>query len=393
MAKEAVQQYPAFGDNICSSCRYRFSSQLCWICGRCRECERFHLKCRNCNIGIWESCAACKNCYTCCHCVPCKGCGKLQRDFVCTKCGECSECCGQECTQEKPYRVAREARPTDCGIKFWMAKENERRINPSERFIAAEIEVAGKNDEWYASVIEEVNKWGGRVVRDGSLPQGGFEINTAPAAGDQFIKEIRAICQTLQKAGAFVTEKCGLHVHVDARDYSYQDIRRLALVYAALEPALFQMVNAYRRSNIYCMPCGQRFHQAMKFQEKPLKDLKKEVFQGIYAMGFEARVYREWKDSAHRYSALNLHSWFYRGTIECRLFGGTVRSAKIIRWGMLWAKILDQVIRWTDAEAEEKIRGKTPEEVLAILLGEDERLAAFVAKRREVTKSASYIEV
>ncbi len=46
-----------------------------------------------------------------------------------------------------------------------------------------------------------------------------------------------------------------------------------------------------------------------------------------------------------RYHALNLHSWFYRGTIECRLHTGTVRANKIIAWGKLWANLLDTAMR------------------------------------------------
>ena len=47
------------------------------------------------------------------------------------------------------------------------------------------------------------------------------------------------------------------------------------------------------------------------------------------------------KYNGARYAAMNLHSWQYRGTVECRMFAGTVTAYRIINWGLLWAAILD----------------------------------------------------
>ncbi len=48
---------------------------------------------------------------------------------------------------------------------------------------------------------------------------------------------------------------------------------------------------------------------------------------------------KKYNDS--RYNALNIHSWLYRGSIECRMHHGTIRADKIVNWGLLWVAILD----------------------------------------------------
>jgi len=42
-----------------------------------------------------------------------------------------------------------------------------------------------------------------------------------------------------------------------------------------------------------------------------------------------------------RYHAWNLHSFFYRKTIEVRLHGGTTQYGKITAWSMLLADFVD----------------------------------------------------
>src|SRR6478736_7584404 len=99
-------------------------------------------------------------------------------------------------------------------LEFHTPGRTQRKLNKSSRFISAEIEVTGiRNNK---KLIEEtVKKWSGSIVYDGTLPKpDGFEINTAPAAGDLYIKQITDICNKLSRAGAGVNDTCGLHVHI-----------------------------------------------------------------------------------------------------------------------------------------------------------------------------------
>lgn len=200
-----------------------------------------------------------------------------------------------------------------------------------------------------------VRKWGGGIVRDGSLPDSGFEITTAPANGDLFARQIEDICTALNDQNAEVSPKCGYHVHIDGRDYSCWDIRKLVLLYAKIESALFETVPKSRRDNHYFMQCADRFAVGLVHS----KDAKNHLLDNVYAeavkgstgriRGQRVKQAKANKYGEYRYYALNLHSWFYRGTIECRLAAGTTNPRKIINWGLLWASILDYAAQHSEA--------------------------------------------
>src|SRR6266702_5519087 len=116
-------------------------------------------------------------------------------------------------------------------LKFYRATQKQKKKNKSDRFIAAEIEVSRISHKDYAHGLKlpnvfiastknlenVVRKWHGSIVRDGSLPNSGFEINTSPAAGDVYIKQITEICKALTRVDAKINNDCGLHIHIDAR--------------------------------------------------------------------------------------------------------------------------------------------------------------------------------
>lgn len=239
-------------------------------------------------------------------------------------------------------------------------------LNPSPRFISAEIEVS--TCETGENTGPVVKAYGGAIVHDGSVPTG-FEINTAPASGEKFVKQIREICENLKKDKSKVDETCGLHIHVDARDFNYYDIRKLAFLYQKIEPALFDIVARTRRDSRFCKPCGPSF----------IRDLERNIIPKDNEMALKKNMYgdpnanvaylRQDKYNASRYNALNLHSWIFRGTIECRMHHGTILAEKIINWGVLWAGILDY--SFENSEKTIKALSGKPLEVLTMIAPTD----------------------
>ena len=326
----------------------------CHVCVSCCDCVR----CRRCETHkrVEDSCAACMSCNKCCRCISCQNCGDYCKDAYCEPCRRCEGCCscGNRVNffQQSP--------------KFHMASRVEHKLNPTNRYIAAEIEVAGVIEDISSSLDTLINNWGGSIVYDGSLPKNGFEINTSPARGDLFVKQINEISGLLEKGRAKINDKCGLHVHVDARDLNFYDMRRLINTYAAIEKGLFAMVPPDRYKSHFCIPCGDRYLSRITQGRMPYKDVKKNVIQAVYNSA-STQDMRNDKYNPARYYAMNMHSLFYRGTIECRLFNGTIEADKIIRWGILWAMIIDYVQQADDEKiAAEMSREKPIESLLTI---------------------------
>jgi hypothetical protein len=87
-----------------------------------------------------------------------------------------------------------------------------------------------------------------------------------------------------------------------------------------------------------------------------------------------------------RYNALNLHSFFYRQTVEFRHHQGTTNAVKATSWGMLCASILDAAQRLSMREINDIIArySDTPHAALIeIAAHNNPKLAQWVDTRRE----------
>lgn len=234
----------------------------------------------------------------------------------------------------------------------------------SRRYISVELEIAKIDNDCADYVTRKADRWDDAIVSDGSLPDTGFEINTNPTNGDRFLTHIEDLCSGLNRADAAVERCCGMHVHLDARDYSYLDLYKLTRLYALVEDALFSLCAPSRRNGSYSRECASKyvfagyktFKQsiiAMLYGEDAAKSTKrwdgKKMPSTSYNKAQKRRVlacFNEKYDS-NRYSALNVHSFFYRRTVEFRHFQGTTNATKATSWAMVCAAVMDSASRLT----------------------------------------------
>ena len=331
--------------DVCPACTRTIANGDC-ECFACLSCGTRG------DAGICSSCGRCEG--RCCRCFVCNYCATRMiagTNNVCRNCGRCTRCC----TCERPQaRVAERQKirvieffPNK--LIFHNASKKQFKKNPSHRHISVELEFSDAKRN--AGLTDIINKWSGSVVKDGSLPHDtGFEINCSPATGDLFIEQVVELCKKLKDSEAIANEMCGYHVHVDAQDFRYHEIRRLIFLYSSIEDAIFNIVPTHRRNNKYCPKCAQNYLT----QVKEGKDCKGSICEIVYGQSGPAakniKTHRNNKYWERRRSALNLHSWMYRGTVECRLAAGSANPNKIIPWAMLWAHIIDFVYKKTETD-------------------------------------------
>lgn len=167
------------------------------------------------------------------------------------------------------------------------------------------------------------------VERDASVNEinggQGCEFVT-PKCNYEDIGLIQECIRALRKAGAKVDSSCGLHIHIDGANHDAQSLKNLVFTFRAKEDLIFKAVKT-RESRLgrWCKPIGDDLIQNIKKVKKIDRDKLKNVWYNTY---------RDWHgESAHyhesRYHALNLHSLFYRGTVEFRLFEATLHAGEI----------------------------------------------------------------
>lgn len=346
------------------------ASRQCNTCGNWRPAKALCLGCLRCNE---EGCCNCRVCPICKD--------KYQRDRG-DECEKCPYCC--QCRTEQ-NGIQMISTPW---LRFHSSEKKLLKENRSRRFAAAEIEVAGITGNGKATMAA-IRKWRAAIVSDGSLPQGGFEINTAPGNGDLLLQQIKEICDGLTKDDAWVDQSCGLHVHINARDFSYYDMRRLLLLYAKIEKSLYEVVPGNRKTSTYCKPCADLYIKGLDVARTPWAT-KAALVQNHYNRIGDINDAKSSKGGGERYHALNLQSWFFRGTCECRLHSGTTSFKKIANWLMLWINIHDQAMKMTERDI---VRLPARWETL-IGLAPNKEIAAWLERRREdMSKSIGRLSV
>lgn len=183
-----------------------------------------------------------------------------------------------------------------------------------------------------------------KLVRDSSIAiEGGEAVElVTPVLGWADIPLLQACIRALRKAGARVNETCGLHIHVDASPHTAQTLQNLIRIWAAKEQLIFQAlrVPATRRDR-YCKPIEARVRDGARSRKlKDMADLH-QLWYGVDAWNRpQANHYHH-----TRYHALNLHSVWFRGTIEFRCFNATLHAGEVKAYIQFCLAVSAQALR------------------------------------------------
>ena len=147
--------------------------------------------------------------------------------------------------------------------------------------------------------------------------------------------------RTVRRAGAKVNSSCGLHVHVDAANHNRQSLKNLLGIMYSKEDILFNALNVNpNRVNAYCKKVREpMLLQARKLSSEETKDLTQ-----LERIWYEGDVANTSHYNWTRYYALNLHSVFYRGTVEFRCFNSTLHAGRAAAYITLCLAISAQAI-------------------------------------------------
>lgn len=136
--------------------------------------------------------------------------------------------------------------------------------------------------------------------------------------------KLQEVVRALRRAGAVVNESCGMHVHVDASKHTPQSLKNALSIMYSKEDILFKALNVNeRRVERWC----QKVREPMleKIRKLPANTTMERLKWEWYEGSDESDEHYNWT----RYYALNLHSVFYRGTLEWRCFESTLHAGKV----------------------------------------------------------------
>lgn len=210
----------------------------------------------------------------------------------------------------------------------------------------------GAYDAW--SVKDREGKdW--KLVSDGSIRcERVTGKNASTSAGNEYsvemvsppltydeIPKLQDVIRALREAGAKVNSSCGMHVHIDAAGHNRNSLKNLIGIMYQKEDMLFKALRVNEaRAGRWCQkvrePMLQRARRLSSDETKDLTRLESIWYEGRS----ESREHYNWT----RYYALNLHSVFYRGTVEFRCFNATLHAGRVRAYVNLCLAISAQAI-------------------------------------------------
>ena len=183
--------------------------------------------------------------------------------------------------------------------------------NCNRERLAQELREAGINVAVEGYNHTTCDHW--KLVSDGSLTGNNtFELVSPVLQGEAGLQELQKVCWVLEYCDVKVNDSCGLHIHMDAADFTLETWKNLALSYKNLESVIDAFMPESRRRNRYCKSLSSiqigQIRQALNINE-----LQR-------AFNYD------------RYFKLNLEAYSRHRTVEFRQHSGTTNFTKMENW-------------------------------------------------------------
>lgn len=138
------------------------------------------------------------------------------------------------------------------------------------------------------------------------------------------MEKLQEVVRALRHAGAFVNDSCEMHVHIDAARHTPKSLKNLLSIMYSKEDILFAALKVDEsRTRRWCRRVEEPVLQTIR---KLPKDASMEMLKSRWYQGNDGS--NDHYDLS-RYHAVNLHSVFYHGTVEFRLFNATLHAGEV----------------------------------------------------------------
>lgn len=138
------------------------------------------------------------------------------------------------------------------------------------------------------------------------------------------IPDLQEIIRQLRHKGAFASEKCGIHIHVDASRYTPQTLRNMVNIIASKEDILYRALQIDPARLYYCKKVNAKLIETINQKKPKTMGQLKDLWYAEDPNGDRNKHY-----NSTRYHGLNLHATFTKGTVEFRLFNSTTHAGEI----------------------------------------------------------------
>lgn len=160
------------------------------------------------------------------------------------------------------------------------------------------------------------------------------------------IPTLQEVVRTLRKAGAKVNSSCGIHVHIDAAIHNANSLRNIINIMASKEDMLYKALQIHSsRASRWCKKVRETLVDKIN-RQKPSSLAQ---LADLWYEGNTDGRYSHYNST--RYSGLNLHNVWYRGTVEFRCFNSTLHAGEVKSYIQLALAVSHQALTQKRASA------------------------------------------
>lgn len=191
----------------------------------------------------------------------------------------------------------------------------------------SDVTYVGGNYHKYVVKTIDGRKWS--CMYDSSILAPSSELKcevVSPILKYEDMADLQAIVRLLRHNGAISSSEkmCGIHVHVGVGDHTIKTLKNLVNFTAQYQDVIYKALEVSPTRESYCKKLESVLID--RFNERGLDSMAKGE-SAWYGKGYENGKNHHYDPS--RYHGLNLHSVFSKGTIEFRLFNGTLHAGEI----------------------------------------------------------------
>ncbi len=235
------------------------------------------------------------------------------------------------------------------GIEIETIKQTRQTVaNAIQKAVGGTVQHEGLGyDAWTVKDAKD-RTW--KVVTDASLNadrQHQAEI-VSPILKAEDIAEMQEVVRAVRAAGAKVDTSCGIHIHIGADRFNPQAVANLVKMVNKQEELIYAaLAVAPNRKAAYAKPVDADFLRKIETRKPARMDDLNIAWYG--SLNRNPQHY----DSS-RYHGLNLHNIWYRGTIEFRLFNGTLHAGKVKAYIQFCLALASKAITSRSAQSEKR---------------------------------------
>ena len=209
-----------------------------------------------------------------------------------------------------------------------------------------------------------------KVMRDSSIrPQ---------PAGDEFkveivspiliyddIPTIQEILRRLRKSGAKSNDSCGIHIHIDGANHNAKSLKNVVNFMCSRQDLIYEALQVQSNRITYCKKiCPELLAKIKSSKNISRADIETAWYSPVNH-GFTGS--RDGHYNSTRYQCLNLHSYFYRGTVEFRMFNSTTHAGELKSYIQFCLAVSAWAIESNEKIVFKKIQHYTPNQKATIM--------------------------